>query len=374
MDPLTPPDCDLRDFAFMPLDVVRLRDSDIAALSSGDEFRCAVLLWCASWHQLPAASLPDDDQILSQLAGFGRVVKEWKKVRSGALRGWIVCSDGRLYHPVVAEKAREAWRAKLVQRWKTECARIKKANQRNGTTDPAPSLEDFLAEHEKKGQPKTVPEDNTSMSPGTTGTCPQGQPKTVPEDSPLVSPICPSGNGIQGTVDRDSGQVNLKPKPLSGGVHSSTSEGSENASSPPPDGPDPITLRAIELSALLHQRGAALQASDPRVRAWAERGISDAQALTALETAETRRAEKGSSQAVNAGLLDAILSDLATDSPPRNRPPPAPRSPTLSDQRRAAATTRLSDVINDDGTPKPQLQKGFDDARTLDANAPRLVG
>ena len=173
-------------------------------------------------------------------------------------------------------------------------------------------------------------------------------------------------------TDTDT-EVNLKPKPLSGGVHSSTSDGSENAA-PPPDGPDPITLRAIELSALLHQRGAALQASDPRVRAWAERGISDAQALTALETAETRRAEKGSSQAINAGLLDAILSDLATDSPPRNRPPPAPRSPTLSDQRRAAATTRLSDVINDDGTPKPQQQKGFDDARTLDANAPRLVG
>jgi hypothetical protein len=206
------PDCDLRDFAFMPLDVVRLRDSDIAALSSGDEFRCAVLLWCASWHQLPAASLPDDDQILSQLAGFGRVVKEWKKVRNGALRGWVVCADGRLYHPVVAEKAREAWRAKLVQRWKTECARIKKANQRNGTSAAAPSIEEFLAEHEKAGQPKHAPEDNAGMSLGTNGTCPQGQTKPVPEDSPIVSPDCPPGNGIQGTVDRDSGQVNLKTK------------------------------------------------------------------------------------------------------------------------------------------------------------------
>lgn len=29
-EPLTPPDCDLRDFAFMPLDVARLRDSDLA--------------------------------------------------------------------------------------------------------------------------------------------------------------------------------------------------------------------------------------------------------------------------------------------------------------------------------------------------------
>ena len=46
--PLTPPDCDLRDFPFMPLDVVRLRDSDLAATESAEAFRSAVLLWCAS--------------------------------------------------------------------------------------------------------------------------------------------------------------------------------------------------------------------------------------------------------------------------------------------------------------------------------------
>ena len=85
--PLTKPDCDLRDFAFIPLDVVRLRDSDLVALSTGEEFASAVLLWCASWHQVPAASLPDDDIVLSKFAGYGKVVKEWKKVREGALRG-----------------------------------------------------------------------------------------------------------------------------------------------------------------------------------------------------------------------------------------------------------------------------------------------
>jgi hypothetical protein len=106
--PLVPADVDLRDFTFMPLDVVRLRDSKISAMVSGDEFRAAVLLWCASWHQKPASSLADDDVELAQLAGYGRVVGEWQKVRSGALHGWIKCNDGRLYHPVVAEKAIEA--------------------------------------------------------------------------------------------------------------------------------------------------------------------------------------------------------------------------------------------------------------------------
>ena len=127
--PLVAPDTDLRDFGFMPLDVVRLRDSDFAARTSGDEFRAALFLWCAAWHQLPAASIPDDDVVLSQLAGYGRAVREWKGVRAGALHGFVKCADGRLYHPVVAEKAGKAWLEKLIARWKRECDRIRKENE-----------------------------------------------------------------------------------------------------------------------------------------------------------------------------------------------------------------------------------------------------
>lgn len=105
-EPLTPPDCDLRDFAFMKMDVMRLLDSDLFALSTGDEFKAALALWCKSWMQIPAASLPDDDRVLAHLSGAG---SKWKKLRPMALRGWVKCSDGRLYHPVVAEKALDAW-------------------------------------------------------------------------------------------------------------------------------------------------------------------------------------------------------------------------------------------------------------------------
>ncbi|MBB3905102.1 DUF1376 domain-containing protein [Methylobacterium brachythecii] len=96
----------------MPLDVARLRDSAIVDEISGDEFRAAILLWCASWHQVPAGSLPNDPKQLSKFAGYGRVIAEWEKVAGGALYGWIECSDGRLYHPVIAEKALEAWEKK----------------------------------------------------------------------------------------------------------------------------------------------------------------------------------------------------------------------------------------------------------------------
>lgn len=117
-EPLTPPDCDLRGLSYMPLDVQRLRDSDLALTSTGDEFKAAVLLWCASWSQVPAASLPDDDRLLAGLARFD--ARMWKRVRPAALRGWVKCSDGRLYHPVVAEKAREAWKDRGEYRAKRE--------------------------------------------------------------------------------------------------------------------------------------------------------------------------------------------------------------------------------------------------------------
>lgn len=128
-EPLTPADCDLRDFQYMPLDVLRLRDSDLAARTTGEEFRCAVLLWCAAWHQVPAGSLPDDDVNLAIYAGYGRAVDQWRNVREGSLRGWIKCSDGRLYHPVVAEKANESWHAKHRQAHDKLCERVRKRNK-----------------------------------------------------------------------------------------------------------------------------------------------------------------------------------------------------------------------------------------------------
>src|SRR4051812_18057169 len=121
-EPLTPMDCDLRDFGWMPLEVGRLRDSDFVVLASGDAFRAAVLLWCASWHQVPAASLPNDDRLLANLAGYGRDLDGWAAVRNDALRGFVECSDGRFYHPVVAEKAIEANNQREKQRKRTEAA------------------------------------------------------------------------------------------------------------------------------------------------------------------------------------------------------------------------------------------------------------
>ena len=115
-EPLTDPAVDVAGLPGFMLNVVRLLSSELVAISTGDEFKAAVLLWCRSWQQTPACSLPDDDRVLASFAGLGADVKKWRKVRDVALRGFVRCSDGRLYHPVLVEDAKRASKARQQRR------------------------------------------------------------------------------------------------------------------------------------------------------------------------------------------------------------------------------------------------------------------
>lgn len=142
--PLVPVEADLRDFPFMPLEVGRLLRSRtwLMAKRRPQIGFYLVNLWLASWHEVPAGSLPDDDEVL---ADFARCAPgRWKKLRDELMAAWVRCADGRLYHPVVAEKAREAWARKAKQRdlsrkgngarWHPE--RIPPGSRRESSRDP----------------------------------------------------------------------------------------------------------------------------------------------------------------------------------------------------------------------------------------------
>lgn len=109
-EPLTPANCDLRDFDFMPVQVRRLLGSDTWMSGSCCARGASMSLWLESWHQVPAGSLPSSDKALAHLSQAGA---EWAEVREDVLKGWVLCSDGRLYHRVVCEKALESWLEKL---------------------------------------------------------------------------------------------------------------------------------------------------------------------------------------------------------------------------------------------------------------------
>lgn len=133
--PLTPVDCDLRDFHRMMIDIPRLRASGFDATPDDAAWRAGLNLWMSGFHSIPAASLDDDEGTLCKAAGLGRDLRTFRKVREAAMRGWVLCSDGRWYHETVAEMALEAWLGKLGQRLSSGAGNAK----RYGTTfDPEP--------------------------------------------------------------------------------------------------------------------------------------------------------------------------------------------------------------------------------------------
>jgi hypothetical protein len=150
-EPFVPSDLDLRDFPNMPLDVVRLRDSDLSVTATGDEFRAAILLWCAAWHQLPASSLPDDDRMLARYAGYGRDLKGWKAVRTVALHGFVKCNDGRLYHPVIGDMAIKADAKRRGSTRRTAAATAAAAAARKALRDRAENR-DVIRDGVRNGQ------------------------------------------------------------------------------------------------------------------------------------------------------------------------------------------------------------------------------
>lgn len=156
--PMTTSDCNLQWCAFMPLHVAKLRDSDMAAEEEPEACWYFILLCSAAWHQVPAASLPNNDTVLMRLAGLGRDKATWKKHRAGALRGFILCNDDRYYHPFVAELALRAWEGRLATqtersaaaerqaRWREEQKRMSARLRELGLKPPEKASKTILAE------------------------------------------------------------------------------------------------------------------------------------------------------------------------------------------------------------------------------------
>ena len=149
--PLTPPDCDLRDFQFMPLEVARVRRSKQWLLAKRDPEIgfYSINLWMMAWHEVPSGSLEDDDDVLADAAMCDP--RKWPKIRDRVLRGWVKCADGRLYHSVVAEKALDSWSRKKAQRQRTEAARsarhaARQAGSKSATIDATVSVTEDVTE------------------------------------------------------------------------------------------------------------------------------------------------------------------------------------------------------------------------------------
>lgn len=128
--PMVSGEVDLTDFDFMPLDVRRLLQSEFwinAMVTDSRVAAASVNLWAVAWHQKPASSLPNVDAVLARFAMLDMLT--WLEIRDAVLGPWVLCSDNRWYHPVVAEKAENSW-AKMRGREAKAAAFSKRQSER----------------------------------------------------------------------------------------------------------------------------------------------------------------------------------------------------------------------------------------------------
>jgi uncharacterized protein YdaU (DUF1376 family) len=167
--PLNATSIDVRDLDGFMLNAERLLASELWALATGDEFKAAVGLWCRAWKQIPAGSLPNDERVLGSFAGL--TPRAWAKVRAVALRGFVLCSDGRLYHKVLVEDARRAFAKKLERKERTKAAT--EARNRNRYDQRNEERNVDVTKSQGQGQGQGQGEENT---------------KRTQPPSPVVSP------------------------------------------------------------------------------------------------------------------------------------------------------------------------------------------
>lgn len=196
--PLTPAEADLTGYAFMPLFGAQLFGSDFNLEATDAEFRIALRLWWTAWTQVPAASLPADEIKLCQLAGFPRDgMAKWRKVRDLVMRNFVLCSDGRYYHRMLAPHAIAAWeeRKAAIARGKASgiARRLKgglppetnsKRSREQLETLSTPSQDD-LDSKSNKGEREG--ETTTTAFPVVMTSRPE-PPKAVPEENPTPNP------------------------------------------------------------------------------------------------------------------------------------------------------------------------------------------
>jgi len=259
--PLTPPDCDLRSLPYFMLPADR-RDSDLFLQRSPEEFRFTISLRAASWRQIPAGSLPDDPRALATLSGAGENLRVWKKHATAVLQGWIKCSDGRLYHPMVAQIVLDAWASYQKQHTRRLKERAKKHNQRHPDSQkPYPVSNNPI----QQGHIHIVPSEILPMSPETTS--------DVPGDIP--------GTSLPLNISKEKYKQN-----------------------------NSNIVDKNKLMDLLQRRGIIVSIDDPRLMRWSKVRATTAELDHAIGAAYARRQHDDSSQPINVGLIDSVLNSI----------------------------------------------------------------
>jgi hypothetical protein len=83
------------------VDWQRIKSSKTWRTCPHDQRNNLLRLWLESWNEVPAGSWEADDEIIA--VAIDLPIRLFTAHRDHLMRGWYRCSDGRLYHPVIAE-------------------------------------------------------------------------------------------------------------------------------------------------------------------------------------------------------------------------------------------------------------------------------
>ncbi|MFG1247283.1 DUF1376 domain-containing protein [Xanthobacter flavus] len=123
---------DVRCLPYMPLHIERLRRSKAWLRCKRNPALAFYILnmWMRAWHEVPAGSIEDDDDVLADAAMCSP--REWARLKDDVLQGWEL-RDWRWHHHVVEELAAEGSEKIEGRRKRTEAARVARLQGRQAS-------------------------------------------------------------------------------------------------------------------------------------------------------------------------------------------------------------------------------------------------
>ena len=131
-EPPYPADTGVKGWRFQ-LDHERLFASDTWALAPAEMRPWLLMIWHTCWTQRPAGSFTNDRAVIA--AKIGMDPRLFAAHADILLRGFVLHSDGRLYHPVVVEQVLGLLGVKEAERQRKAEYRRKQAEERGSPTN-----------------------------------------------------------------------------------------------------------------------------------------------------------------------------------------------------------------------------------------------
>lgn len=246
--------------------------------------------------------MPDDDRILAHLAG--KDLSAWRKVRNMALRGFVKRSDGRLYHPVVAEKAIEAMRRREEHQASKEGDNDRKREEREDRK---------LLFEALRAVGVILPAKGTTTSHLREVAATRGMYIVVTEGHKVVT-VTPKGSHKEshGAVTPKTGTYKKEGAAATSHVHATAHD--DGPAPPPLDGEKTAEELAMAVAVWLRRKEQArgkqprgTQSNDPRIAAWIKVGVTGLQLAEANDLAVLDREASGDAGPITPGFLDIFV-------------------------------------------------------------------